>query len=654
MIPDDWVIDSGATRHMTNDRSFFSTMDTNINSKVTLADSNKTITLKNVLYVPKLDGGLISVSQLAVKGFVVKFGVSPCEIQNAAGETKVVGNKVGNLYRLRIQKQSLKAGGGHHDRCQHTWHRRIGHRDPEALRRIEKDDLVSGFILKDCGEHIVCECCLKGKLAPKPFPPTTERKTSRLLEIIHTDLCGPMETTTPSGNRYLMTLIDDFSRYTTVYLLKSKCEAAARIKQYVRLVENQFGRKPLIIHSDGRGEYGNRELKDFYETEGIKSRYTTPYSPQQNGIAERKNRSLQEMAICMLADADMEKLFWGEAVMTATYLQNRLPSRAVNRTHLHFGQETCLALRISVRDARFIELNNGSEQSKEPSESDKTDELETTLNIPMNPPSVLDPRIDNDNNMSVGELEGWCAASDDLDGSFFRGFDKQSVVDERAEPDAADFQRQDRRTRGVLLERYNDFVVSIAELTEAEPTSYKSALQNPKWKEAMDSEMKSHDKNDTNNNNRSINLITFPADDNATVITTPMVPVDSIATQNVNLPSPSFRTTTNNYSNDIDPPPLPTSIEVQSAPSTTIADTTYLANAQTKYSTPTSMTSTADTVNIYLMLPRTNTATTISTNSTSICNTISLQSIPVTSAVCWSAASNNAVSESHGYGLTTT
>ncbi|XP_058445323.1 uncharacterized protein LOC131426531 [Malaya genurostris] len=121
------------------------------------------------------------------------------------------------------------------------------------------------------------------------------------------------------------------------------------------------------------------------------------------------------------------------------------------------------------RDARFIELNNGSEQSKQPSESDTTDKLETTVDIPMNPPSVLDPRIDqNDNNISVGELEGWCDTSDDLDGAFFRGFDEQSDVEERAEPD---LQRQDRRTRGVLPERYNDFVVGIAELTEAEPTS---------------------------------------------------------------------------------------------------------------------------------------------------------------------------------------
>ena len=88
----------------------------------------------------------------------------------------------------------------------------------------------------------------------------------------------------------------------------------------------------MTIRSDGGGEFVNRELNELYRAEGIRPQYTLPYSPQQNGIAERKNRSLQEMAICMLADAGMSKLYWGEAVMTAAYLQNRLPSRVINRT----------------------------------------------------------------------------------------------------------------------------------------------------------------------------------------------------------------------------------------------------------------------------------------------------------------------------------
>lgn len=560
-MPDCWVIDSGATRHMTSDRSFFKSMDDSDNSRVTLADGNKTkvcgvgegvvfgengrgerveVTLKNVLYVPGLDGGLISVSQLAAKGFVAKFGASSCEILNANGESVVVGDKVSNLYRLRIHDRSLKVSGEHHERCQHTWHRRTGHRDPDVLRRIEADELVSGFDLHDCGARIVCECCLKGKLARKPFPPVTERKSSRPLDLVHTDLCGPMETATPSGNRYLMTVIDDYTRYITVYLLKKKSEAPGRIQQYVRWVENCFGRKPLVIRSDGGGEYVNRELQEFYAAEGIKAQYTTPYSPQQNGVAERRNRSLQEMAICMLADAGLGKLYWGEAVMTAAYLQNRLPSRVVAKTpfelwtgrkpsfeHLRvFGCDAYVHVpsakrskfdeksvkltfvgysedhkgyrfldpttnRVTIsRDARFIELGNGSEQLAE-RKSEAVSEEDISVEIPIAP--LVADRDAAEDDVSSDEFEGWSSADEESDD--FQGFSDNE--DNRRDEEEQTLNRGQRRTRGVLPSRYDDFVVGIAEYSSGEPTDYRKALEIPQWKAAMDSEIESHNQNGT-------------------------------------------------------------------------------------------------------------------------------------------------------------
>ena len=218
-LPNSWVIDSGATRHMTSDRSFFAELNPSVDSKVTLADGNNTkvrgigrgvlfgedgrgkrveITLSDVLFVPELDGGLVSVSQLAAKGFATVFGASKCDIKNPAGDTVVFGDKIGGLYRLRLQEQSLRASCAHLERCQHTWHRRMGHRDPEVSRQLEKSDLVSGFNLYDCGLRITCECCLKGKLARQPFLRVTERKADRPMDLVHTDLCGPMETKTPS------------------------------------------------------------------------------------------------------------------------------------------------------------------------------------------------------------------------------------------------------------------------------------------------------------------------------------------------------------------------------------------------------------------------------------------------------------------------
>lgn len=208
-LPKSWVIDSGASRHMTCDRSFFVELNPSGDSKVTLADGKNTkvhgigkgvlfgedgsgkrveITLSDVLFVPDLDGGLLSVGQLAAKGFAAVFGASLCEIKDPAGDTVVVGDKVGGLYRLRLQERSLRASCEHHQRCQHTWHRRMGHRDPEVIRQLERDDLVSGLNITDCGMRITCECCLKGKLARQPFPRVTEKSGSTVRFAPHRPL----------------------------------------------------------------------------------------------------------------------------------------------------------------------------------------------------------------------------------------------------------------------------------------------------------------------------------------------------------------------------------------------------------------------------------------------------------------------------------
>lgn len=283
-----------------------------------------------VKYVPALSTSLISVGMLIEKNLEVKFNDKGCHIVDSSGSIVATGGRYGGLYNLRLAERSMVASTGHHrDDCQHQWHRRLGHRDWAAVQRINKEQLATGIRITDCGLMVVCECCLEGKSSRFPFPEVIERKSTQVLDIIHTDLCGPMSNVKPSGNRYVLNLVDDFSRFTVTYLLKHKWEAAESIKAYVQWVENNFGRKPRIIRSDGGGEFNNTELRKFYQAEGIQPQFSTPYSPQQNGVAERKNRSLSEVASCMLIDAGLENRFWGEAIRTATYLQNRLPSRSL-------------------------------------------------------------------------------------------------------------------------------------------------------------------------------------------------------------------------------------------------------------------------------------------------------------------------------------
>ena len=117
-----------------------------------------------------------------------------------------------------------------------------------------------------------------------------------------------------------------------LYLLHAKDEVADKIEEYVAYVTNKFNKKPKILRSDNVGEYVGEKTQRILKKEGIEFQTTVPYSPQQNGVAERRNRSLCESARCMLFDANQPTKYWGEAVTTACYLQNRLPTKAVNVT----------------------------------------------------------------------------------------------------------------------------------------------------------------------------------------------------------------------------------------------------------------------------------------------------------------------------------
>uniref|UniRef100_A0A5S6Q5K7 Integrase catalytic domain-containing protein n=1 Tax=Trichuris muris TaxID=70415 RepID=A0A5S6Q5K7_TRIMR len=127
-------------------------------------------------------------------------------------------------------------------------------------------------------------------------------------------------------------MIDDHSRYTVVKLLKHKSQVTSAIKEIITEWTTEFGQRPKVLRTDNGTEYVNDQLTNFLKQQGIKHQTTVAHTPQQNGVAERKNRSLQEMAKCMLLDSNLPNRFWGEAMITAAYLQNRLPSRSIEKT----------------------------------------------------------------------------------------------------------------------------------------------------------------------------------------------------------------------------------------------------------------------------------------------------------------------------------
>ncbi|KMQ81820.1 retrovirus-related pol polyprotein from transposon tnt 1-94 [Lasius niger] len=163
-----------------------------------------------------------------------------------------------------------------------------------------------------------------------PFKEKGTRATT-LLELIHSGLCGPMETIAFGGYRYFLTLIDDYSRKVFVYFLKNKSEVPDIFEVFKAMVEKENGQTIKCLCSDNGGEYSSTRYEEFLKKNGIKHQKTVPYTPQQYGTAERANRSIVEEARSLLNEAGLDKRFWSEAVNTAVYLLNRLPTRALHQ-----------------------------------------------------------------------------------------------------------------------------------------------------------------------------------------------------------------------------------------------------------------------------------------------------------------------------------
>ena len=200
-------------------------------------------------------------------------------------------------------------------------HDRLGHVNFNSLRRLINMNLIPKFTF-DTNHR--CEVCAESKMTKAPFH-STERM-AKPLKLIHSDICDLKFVQTRGGKKYFITFIDDCTRYCYVYLLKSKDEAVEVFKLYKKEVENQLSTKIKAIRSDRGGEYGP-PFEQFCSKHGIIHLTTAPYSPQSNGIAERKNRTLKEMMNAMLISSGLPQNLWGEALLTANYLLNRIPHK---------------------------------------------------------------------------------------------------------------------------------------------------------------------------------------------------------------------------------------------------------------------------------------------------------------------------------------
>lgn len=350
-----WLADSGASEHITNDKSLFDVLEplkepieiaVALNGKSAIAkfrgsvkmiaavgDTKRECTLKNVLYAPDLRCNLFSIRKVDMAGMEVIFKDDRVKIFKG-DEMVACGGRCGLQYVMDFfveEKVSSMYSCGKIKKCNELWHRRFGHLSEKNLIDMMKKKTVKGLEISSCGNasEIYCESCIEAKQTRKPFIESTVRRSSRVLELIHTDVCGPFSPVAHDGTRYYVSFIDDWSRFTVIYRMQSKDEVLKCFKLYEAMVSAKFERKISRIRCDNGGEYRNELFYRFCRERGIQMECTVPYTPEQNGVSERMNRTLVEKARAMLFGSKVDKRFWCEAVETAAYLANRSPASAL-------------------------------------------------------------------------------------------------------------------------------------------------------------------------------------------------------------------------------------------------------------------------------------------------------------------------------------
>ncbi|KAL5757095.1 hypothetical protein ACOSQ2_021841 [Xanthoceras sorbifolium] len=342
----EWILDTACSFHMCPNRDYFSTYKS-VQGGVVLMGNNHACkiagvgtvrikmhdgvvrTLTDVRHIPDLKRNLISLSTLDSNGY--KFTGGDGVLKVAKGSLIVMkAEKIGKLYILKgstvtgaaaVSTSSLSDSD-----VTRLWHMRLGHMSERGLSELSRRGLLCG---QSTSKLDFCEHCIFGKQKRVSFS-TAIHRTKGTLDYIHSDLWGPARVPSKGGARYMLTFIDDYSRKVWVYFLKQKNDVFTTFKQWKALVEKQTGRKIKRLRTDNGLEFCQGDFNEFCKNEGIVRHLTVRGTPQQNGVAERMNRTLLEKVRCMLSNSGLSKDFWAEAASTACHLVNRSPSTAID------------------------------------------------------------------------------------------------------------------------------------------------------------------------------------------------------------------------------------------------------------------------------------------------------------------------------------
>ncbi|GJR36904.1 putative ribonuclease H-like domain-containing protein [Tanacetum coccineum] len=372
-LQDQGIFDSGCSRHMTGNKSFLTDYQEIDGGFVAFAGSTKggkitnkgkimtgKLDFEDVYFVKELNFNLFSDSQMCDKKNSALFTETECLVLSPdfklLDESQVLLKvpRQDNMYSFDL-KNVVPSGGL---TClfvkatideSNLWHRRLDHINFKTMNKLVRGNLVRGLPLKLFENDHTCVAFQKGKQHKASCKTKLVSSNSQPLQMLHMDLFGPTYVRSINHKIYFLVVTDDYSRFSWVFFLATKDETSGILKTFITAIENQINHKVKIIRCDNGTEFKNNDMNQFCEMKGIKREFSVARTPQQSGVAERKNMTLIKAAWTMLADSLLPTTFWAEVVNTACYVQNRV---LVTKPHNKIPYELLLGRPPSIRFMR--------------------------------------------------------------------------------------------------------------------------------------------------------------------------------------------------------------------------------------------------------------------------------------------------------------
>ncbi|WVZ63247.1 hypothetical protein U9M48_012892 [Paspalum notatum var. saurae] len=513
-----WVMDSGCTQHMTGDSRMFPSLSSNVEEydKITFGDNSKgkveglgkieissEYSISNVLLVDSLNFNLLSVGQLCDLGFQCLFKPNEVIVSKIDGGEEVFkGFRHNNLYLVNFNSKNanLQACLFSKNSMGWLWYRRLAHVGMNTLKKVMKKDLVRGLKEITFEKDKLCSACQGGKQVANTHHSKTFMSTSRSLELLHMDLFGPTTYTSIGGNNYGFVIVYDFSRYICVYFLEDKTEVAHVFSKFAKRAQNEFNTSIVNIRSDNGREFDNTNIEEYCDEVGIKHEFSATYTSQQNGVVEKKNRTLITLARSMLDEYGTNEKFWAEAINTACYASNRLyPHRLLDKTPYHISGSyhvfnNATGMVEETYDVEFDESNGFQGAHVDVVDIDEEPLVEAMKNMP----------IDSSEQDKILPNEDVHVPQEQID-------EQAQDVDAPVQAPQVAPQRRSQLTsghpmelfigsptRGVTTRSRNTaaFVQAYSFVSSIEPTTIDQALSDPDWVNAMHEELNNFIRNE--------------------------------------------------------------------------------------------------------------------------------------------------------------